>query len=126
MQTNQPNAFKSASGRANRPIPGLKVAYGEKAQQQINQSNKSVAKPAVQNRPTATLGLLGMIKASVKKLTQKKSPQPEYPIGISQLTQTTFQATPNRMPTSFFRPTPAIQDYRFKQPLGPRPIPPLR
>ncbi len=126
MKMQQPNQFSSAGRPVNRPIPGLKVAYGSQAQQSIErieiqarqsapvqrpQLDKSLKQVAPDNRK----GLFSRITEGLFNMVTEEVPVNERPIGISQLSRTTFQAAANRQAPAFFKNSQPIQDYRFNQ-----------
>jgi hypothetical protein len=122
MQMNQPSSFPFSGGKPNRSIPGLKVAYGSQAQQQpVQYQNPAAQKPI--SAPTQSL--FSRLKASLFHMVTEEAAN-ERPIGISQLSHTTFQASPDRDTTSFFKNSQPIQDYRFNQLVDPRLINPRR
>ena len=60
-------------------------------------------------------GLFSRLTEGLFNLVTEEAPSKERPIGISQLSRTTFQATPNRETPAFFKNSQPIQDYRFNQ-----------
>lgn len=115
--TNQPDRYPYSGSKPNRPIPGIKIAYGSQTQQHATQTQTNTqsanAKPAAPN-------LFSKLKDSFLNMVTEEAPSNERPIGISRLSQTTFQASPNQGTTSFFKSSQPIQDYRFNQLIDPR------
>jgi len=131
MNMNQPNQFQSTGNRSYRPIPGMKLAYGNQAQQGNVQPQQS--KPIQQNAQKApSQSLFGRLKESLfNMVTEESTISDERPIGISRLSNTTFQASPNpyrsyNNQASFFKNSQPIQDYRFNQLVDPRVTKPYR
>lgn len=99
-----------------KPVPGLKVAYGSHAQapsQAYNPINIPITNGTMaQNIPgTEPRGLFAKVKKKLFHMVTEEAPT-DYPIGISQLSRKTFQASGEEA-TSLFRSGQAIQDYRF-------------
>jgi hypothetical protein len=124
QRTNQPSRSPYYTGnvsqKANRPIPGMKLAYGAQAQERVSQT-RPAASPQAPAKPAGP-GLLARLRDSLLNLvTEEATTSNERPIGISRLSNTTFQASQgsrtdaNGQPTSFFRSSQPIQDYRFNQ-----------
>jgi len=131
MQMNQPNQYQTTANRSYRPIPGMKLAYGNLAQQSNVQAQ--INKPMPQNTPKApSQGLFGKLKDSLfNMVTEESTISDERPIGISRLSNTTFQASANpyrsyNNQASFFKNSKPIQDYRFNQLVDPRVTKPNR
>lgn len=118
MQNNQPNSFPFAGGKPNRPIPGLKVAYGSQAQQSAPTPPYQAPTPP-QYSTAPSKSLFSRLKDKFFHIVTEEAPN-ELPIGISQLSRTTFQASSDRQTTSFFKNSQPIQDYRFNQLVDPR------
>ena len=120
MQTNnQPFGYTQPARQTNKPIPGLKVAYGSKAQQQpVNQFE--IPLPVRKQEPATQQekGFFGRLKEQILNLVSEEVSN-ERPIGIAQLTQKTFQPHQEVANTSFFRNGQTIQDYRFNQLIDP-------
>jgi hypothetical protein len=122
QQTNQPNRSPYSASKANRPIPGMKLAYGDQAQERVMQARPASSPhgPAQQvPAKPASPGLFARLKDSLMNLvTEESTTSNERPIGISRLSNTTFQASRPRVngySNSFFRSSQPIQDYRFNQ-----------
>ena len=124
MQMNQTNRTQFSGNKANRPIPGMKLAYGSQAQQRPIQPQ---AAPVQTSGKTANPGLFSRLKESLLNLvTEESGTSNERPIGISRLSNTTFQASAQNQSASFFKSSQPIQDYRFNQLIDPRPTYPRR
>lgn len=117
MQTNN-HTFgytQQPARKASNTIPGLKVAYGSKAQQPPNQFE--IPLPVRKQEPTTNRpekGFFGRLKVQLLNLVSDEVIT-ERPIGLAQLTQKTFQPHQAVTDASFFRRGQTIQDYRFNQ-----------
>ena len=92
-------------------IPGLKVAYG------VPPSPFGYALP--DEEPEQKRGLFSRIGEALFNLVTEEA-ENELPIGISQLSRQTFQASWNMAGRTFVRAGHAVQDYRFNQLVEPR------
>ena len=107
----------AVSQTQNRPIPGLTVAYGSQAQQTTPQAQQTTPQAQQPTRATqsAAGGLFFRLKDRLfNMVTEDSSKLSERPIGLSQLTQVTFQANPYAPAPNFFKNSQPVQDYRFK------------
>jgi hypothetical protein len=104
------NLGNVVSQTQNRPIPGLTVAYGSQAQQTTLQAPQ----PARSTQPAGG-GLFFRLKDRLfNMVTEDSAKLSERPIGLSQLTQVTFQANPYGPASNFFKNSQPVQDYRYK------------
>ena len=115
MQTNYfANGFPQPVTKASKPIPGLKVAYGNQAQSSVQYYDMPLPSPAGKTQsPQTDKGLFSKLKDSIINLVTEEAPT-DRPIGISQLSRKTFQASPNgSTQPAVFKQGQTIQDYRF-------------
>jgi hypothetical protein len=112
MQSNQyANSFSYATTNTQKPIPGLKVAYGSHAYLLPHQYSDLNADP-ISAEPSPSSSLFHRLKKSILNMVTEEASD-QLPIGISQLSRKTFQATEPR--SAIFKQKQAIQDYRFNQ-----------
>jgi hypothetical protein len=118
MQTNQSTYGFAQTGsyQPQKVAPGLKMTYGNKANQAQNQFQIPLptkkAEPAVEKQ-----GLFGRLVEKIWHMVSEEAT--DRPIGIAQLTHKTFQPHQEVGGSSFFRNGQTLQDYRFKQLVDP-------
>jgi hypothetical protein len=104
------NQFQYIS-RSPQTVPGLKVAYGSAA------SPFSYA--ASDEEPLARKGFFARLKDAVFNLVTEEA-ENDRPIGISQISRRTFQASETVSGQTIVRSDRGTQDYRFSQLVEPQ------